>query len=178
MAYAYQHNENPIKVKFDRLVEKLRNSDITFEWWEIAREKFKIGDQMVDYVLEIADPTIQMTAGYGDAYVIARVCPYEATVRYEYSGYSTTARLNRVIDDERTSYHLYLVNMSCDWVELAIHQAICSLPTTRVDDLIDKIDEEERLNEVLEIIGKLIDRDTECGVSIEDYLDDLVMYEG
>lgn len=178
MAYAYQHNEDPIKVKFDRLVEKLRNSSITFEWVEITREKFKIGDQMVEYILEIADPTIQMTAGYGDAYVIARVTPYEATVRYEYSGYSTTARLNRVIDDERTSYHLYLVNMRCHWIELAIHQAICSLPTTRVDDLIYKIDEEDQRNEVLEIITKLIDRDTECGVSIEDYLDDLVMYAG
>jgi len=178
MAFAYQHKENPIKERFDKLVENLRASEITFDWVEITREKFKIGDQMVEYILEIADPTIQQTVGYGDAYVIARVTPYEASVRYEYSGYSTTARLNRVIDDERTSYHLYRVDIKCEWDELAIHRAISSLPTTRVDDLIYKIIDEDRENEVVEIIVKLIDRDTECGVSIEDYLEDLVMYGG
>ena len=137
---------------FDILVEKLRTSEITFEWTEITRNKFKIDNQMVEYILEIAE----LTVGYEDAYVIARVTPCYDTV-------------NRV-DDERTSYHLYRVHMNYEWDEIAINQAINSLPTTRVDDLINKISDG---NEVMEIIEQLFD-DDKVGVPIEDYLKDLV----
>ena len=167
--------------KFDILAEKLRNSDVVFEWHEISRKTFKFDDgDKVEYVLEIADPTVKASEGYGEIYVIARITPYKASPHYGYSPYGVTSKVVRTIYDDKTSYHLFLSYDATAlylWSELATNYTEGSLSISRVNTLIQKIIDEDRSKKVKKLIKELQYKDADYS-RIEDFLDDIVDYAG
>ena len=181
---AYERDFTETEMKFHNLAEKLSCYDVVFEWHEVSRKKFKFEDgNEVEYVMEIADPTFKTTwAGYGDTYVIARVCPYESTTHnwfYPYAGkfgkWSTV--VSRTIDDNKTSYHLYDTSALYVWDEVASSHKEGSLSVSQVSYLIQNIIDEGCSKEVKELIKKLYYKDGEHR-KIEEYLDDIIDYAG
>jgi len=184
LSVAYEREFTETEKKFHNLAEKLRDYDVVFEWHEVSRKTFQFEDlNKVEYVLEIADPTFKTTwAGYGDTYVIARVCPYEATTHnrfYPYAGqfgkWGTV--VSRTIDDNKTSYHLYYTSALYVWDEVASSHKEGTLSVSQVSYLIQNIIDEDRSKEVKELIKKLQYKDAEHR-KIEDYLDDITDYAG
>jgi len=177
-AVAYDRDFTETEKKFDILAEKLRDSDVVFEWHEVSRKTFKSEDgDKVEYVLEIADPTVKASEGYGELYVIARITPYKAVTHYWSSPHGEIKKVERTIYDDKTSYHLYDATALYLWSELATNYTEGSLSISQVSYLIQKIIDEDRSKKVKKLIKELQYKDADYS-RIEDFLDDIVDYAG
>ena len=178
----YQHDDI-IQRKFDALVEKLRSSEITFRWVEQIRRRFEVGDELWDYMLETSNVTIALKDGTDPCYEGSKILYDGSNTIYSIarvSHYHVTNRLHdmgRIYHDDRTSYYLYNVTSKEQRIEIAsnIGSSEYCLTKSQVETLINRIHHTKITDEIHEEHKQ---NAVETYDSVEDYLDEILMYDG
>lgn len=148
------------KVIFEDLVNKLRNSTISFNWVEIARHNIHRREYQT-WVVQVVDHTLNP---YNDSIcVIVRVCPLDTNG-------------NEIVDDSCVSFHLYLVRRPNTWEEIATSRGLRALRAWDIETMIYSIEDNNGLENIFQMIEELVDENTE-EMRIYEWLEKLALID-